>query len=66
MTPSQISRKLKKEADKLIININHLLFAEGVRIPIFRGYHIYKAILIENLRDCDDIIDYLKENGIMI
>jgi hypothetical protein len=55
---------MDEEKRKLILDVKHsLINAEG-RTPFLSGYHIYRAVLFEGLTEREEIVAYLREQGI--
>ncbi len=63
---NQIADNLDGSKRKLIIKLKNSLLTEEGRTPMSSSYHIYQAILFENLRCEDEIINYLKTKGVDI
>ncbi|MBN8828203.1 MAG: hypothetical protein J0H68_05805 [Sphingobacteriia bacterium] len=57
--------KLNPELRELIIKLKFQLMGEQDRVPKNGSYFIYKAIFEENILEEKDIINYLKERGIL-
>ena len=60
----EIKRRMDPESRNLILRIKHSLLTPEGRTPMNSGYHIYRAVLFENLTERDQIIDYLRYTGI--
>ena len=66
-------KNMKKLKNKLtdikkdkIINIKSSILTKEGRTPKFSGFYIYQAILNNNLKKEDEIINYLRQKGIEI
>lgn len=49
---------------RMIIELKHSLLTEKGRTPRFSGYHIYQAVLFKGLTRREEIIRYLRDNGV--
>ena len=50
----------------VILNTKYRLLTETGRTPMFSGVHIYRAVINDGLEQLDDIVEYLRGNGIDI
>lgn len=61
---SKLKQNLTPELKELIIKWKFKLMGDHDRVPQLASYFLYQAILLENLRNDEDIISFLKENGV--
>ena len=58
-------RMTAEHRDRILDFKLRLLTQEG-RTPMFSGFHIYRAVIDHDVHDLDQVILFLKENGIDI
>jgi hypothetical protein len=63
---NNLKNKLTEKNKNKILKIKSLLLTNEGRTPKFSGYNIYQAVLNYNLENENEILNYLKENGVEI
>ena len=56
--------KLTPHTRKLIIDIKLSLLTDKGRTPTLSGFHIYQAVLMHGMTKRDEIVQYLRDNGV--
>ena len=60
----RIKKSLTQETRTLILDVKYSLITEEGRTPVLSGYHIYQAVLVEGIKDREEIMKYLRDHGI--
>lgn len=61
-----LKARMTPEQRTVILNTKHQLLTDEFRTPMFSGIFIYRAVVIEGLVTLDDIVGYLRDNGIRV
>ncbi len=75
--PSSVVEKKQAELDDMrtrmtpehravILDTKYRLLTDAGRTPMFSGIHIYKAVIDNGLAELNDIVEFLKRNGITL
>lgn len=57
---------ISDDSRKTIVELKHALLTKDGRTPVFSSYYIYQAVLYKNLTELNDVVDYLRKNGINV
>ena len=63
-TMERVHQAMDEETRRLIIETKRSLLTPEGRTPPLSGFHIYEAVLFKGLRKEEDIVAYLKKQGI--
>ena len=63
---NRLDQKLDREKRALILKTKYALLTPTGRTPISSGHNIYRAVLDEGLEEFNDIVEYLRENGVEV
>lgn len=58
--------RIDEDKRKRIIQLKHSLLTSQGRTPVFSGYHIYQAVLIHNILKRPDVINFLRNHGVVL
>ena len=61
-----LKRRMTAAQRERILDTKHKLLTPAGRTPMFSGIHIYRAIIDHGLMAHDEIVGYLKDNGIVV
>lgn len=62
----QTAAALDEAKRRTIVALKHSLLTEAGRTPRFSGYHLYQAVLFKGLTRREEIMQYLRDNGVEV
>lgn len=61
-----LKRRMNAEQRRRILDTKYRLLTPAGRTPMFSGIHIYRAVIDHNLADLDQIVRFLRVNGVEV
>lgn len=63
-TMDGIQDRMTEEGRRLILKTKQAILTPDGKTPRLSGYHIYQAVLYHGMRTVEDVVDYLRQQGV--